>query len=127
MIIGFIGIMLSIREVGKNIRTETLSGDEAIKFLAKVKFSSRDITKEPNLDILVALLLYPNSTYDKLLDLGFERYKQIWGEYTPNLIEQGLMQESPDGKYSLTDDGIAYVNSQLKTEGLVSKIVGYLT
>ena len=114
---------LTMRGLGKNTQPQTLSGDAAAKFLARAK--GGPTIKDPNLDILVALHLYPDSTYDRLLELGFERYGQMWDQYTPGLIEQGLMQQSPEGKYSLTDAGTEYLNSEFETKDLVSRVARY--
>jgi hypothetical protein len=78
---------ITLRRVGKGSQPETLSEEDALRLLSKAEVTSRDIAKEPGLDILVALYLYPNRTYEELLGLGFERFQDIWSSYEPQTEE----------------------------------------
>jgi len=104
----------TFRDFGENTQPRTISEDKLTELLANTIPSSKDITKDPKLDILVALFLYPNSTYDGLIDFGFDRFKQIWDKNTPGLVNQGLIQETPNGLYSLTAAGTDYMYSELR-------------
>lgn len=100
------------RELKEYSVPETLSGEEARKLLGR--HTSFDVTQYPDLDILMALFLYPNSTYEELTDKGFHRFQNTWNSYLPDFMNNNLIERSPEDKYSLTGKGEVYLISRTK-------------
>ncbi|HKZ49486.1 MAG TPA: hypothetical protein VJ110_00590 [Candidatus Nanoarchaeia archaeon] len=63
-----------------------------------------DFSKDPSLEFMIALYLYPGSTKGELLEYDW-KFGKTWEKYMPGLVKKGFVKESRYGEYSLTKQG----------------------